>query len=84
MCCFSFSDPYHFFVNHSGVEIQTLRVCAKILGFSFDMMNPPNLGWGAKVNGSWNGMLGGVTRNDFDFQLSGYMTPIKSRVKYLR
>ncbi|KAK7068287.1 hypothetical protein SK128_006516 [Halocaridina rubra] len=64
-----------------GVEVEMLDAIAATLNFSYTLTTePPDLKWGAFVNGTWTGMLGMVHRKDKNFTIN-YFVITSERVK---
>ena len=60
-------------LSYSGVMWLVLQHLASVMGFTFEMVRPPDGKWGVKTaEGPWNGMLGMLERGEADFALGPF------------
>ncbi|XP_068204612.1 ionotropic receptor 21a-like [Palaemon carinicauda] len=59
-------------LDRYGVDIEVSRTLAKFFNFSLEFIEPPaGQLWGDKqIDGSWNGMMGQLTRGEADFGIA--------------
>ncbi|XP_023232714.1 uncharacterized protein LOC111632512 [Centruroides sculpturatus] len=68
------------FPKPSGIDIYLLDILSRRLNFSYDIVRPADKKWGSKHNGTWNGMIGMIEKQEVRGALGG-MSVIASRVE---
>ncbi|KAK4293660.1 hypothetical protein Pmani_033651 [Petrolisthes manimaculis] len=65
-----YDEPFLYFGDNGtciGMNIDALKIIGDKIGFRFYMDSPPDLVWGLKVNGTWNGMFGHMLTDGLNF-----------------
>lgn len=65
-----------------GIEGELIKLCAQALKFSYEVIPANDGGWGNFVNGTWNGAIGMVYRNEVDLAISKFAIS-KIRLQYV-
>ncbi|XP_067127314.1 probable glutamate receptor [Centruroides vittatus] len=68
------------FPKPSGIDIYLLDILSRHLNFSYDIVRPADKKWGSKHNGTWNGMIGMIEKQEVHGALGG-MSVIASRME---
>lgn len=60
-------------VSYGGIMWDVLLQLSRSMNFTFSIIRPPDGKWGIlEANGSWNGMVGMVSRQEVDFALGPF------------
>ena len=70
------------YVNHTGFELSMLEAAKEMMNFTYEIMNPKDLQWGAlDAEGvQWSGIINGLAEGNIDFSLSNIITDTRLRV----
>ncbi|TRY76579.1 hypothetical protein TCAL_10143 [Tigriopus californicus] len=69
----SFTSPNFTSFSYGGIMWDVLLQLSRSMNFTFSIIRPPDGKWGVlEANGSWNGMVGMVSRKEVDFALGPF------------
>ena len=58
--------------TYIGISMDILHSMQKEMNFTYELVTTPDGNWGSRTeNGSWNGFVGQLIKNDADICLSG-------------
>ncbi|XP_076352268.1 putative glutamate receptor [Tachypleus tridentatus] len=62
-----------------GVDIEILNVLQKLFNITYEIHRPPDGKWGSLINGTWNGMIGMIHRQEVDLAMGGMTISLARR-----